>query len=102
MGAAGYAFAAVHSPKEQPVEIRIGSNNAIKVFLNGQVAYAHEEYHHGQKMDQYVAPVTLTAGRNEILVKVCQNEQTEDWAQSWSFQLRICDGVGTAVPVEVK
>jgi hypothetical protein len=39
----------------------------------------------------------LKKGRNEILVKICQNEQTEDWAQTWDFQLRVCDALGTAV-----
>jgi hypothetical protein len=32
-----------------------------------------------------------------ILVKCLQNEQTEDWAQNWDFQLRVCDATGTAV-----
>jgi len=100
MGATGYAFAVVQSVAEQPVEVRVGSNNAIKVFLNGKLAYQHEEYHHGNAMDQYIAKGTLQAGRNEILVKVCQNEQKEEWAQSWSFQLRLCDSVGTAIPLK--
>lgn len=100
MGAAGYAYAVVRSPAPRPVELRVGSNNAVKVFLNGKLLYQHEEYHHGHEMDQYVAKGELKAGRNEILVKVCQNEQTEDWAQKWSFQLRICDSVGTAVALE--
>jgi hypothetical protein len=49
------------------------------------------------RMDQHVGAGVLHAGRNEILVKICQNEQTEDWAQSWSFQLRVCDASGVAV-----
>jgi hypothetical protein len=101
MGATAYAFAAVNSPVERPVQIRIGSNNSVKVFLNGQAIFAHEEYHHGMGVDQYVARGTLKAGRNEILVKVSQNEQTESWAQSWSFQLRVCDAIGGRVPVTV-
>jgi hypothetical protein len=44
----------------------------------------------------------LKVGRNEILVKVCQNEQKEDWAQLWSFQLRVCDNLGGAIPLSVK
>ena len=36
-------------------------------------------------------------GTNVILLKICQNEQTESWAQDWEFQLRVCDGLGTAV-----
>ncbi len=100
MGAVAYAFATVRSPAEQAVQLRAGSNNAIKIFLNGKQIFFREEYHHGMKMDQHVGPGTLKAGRNEILVKICQNEQTEDWAQSWSFQLRVSDTVGGAVPLE--
>ncbi len=49
-------------------------------------------------MDQYVANATLKAGRNELLLKICQNEQKEEWAQAWGFQARLCDVVGAAVP----
>ncbi len=101
MGAAAYAYAVIDSPKEQPVQVRAGSNNAVKLFLNGKQLYFREEYHHGQRMDQHVGHGTLKAGRNEVLIKVCQNEQTEQWAQTWSFQLRLCDAVGGAVPFTV-
>jgi hypothetical protein len=101
MGAVGYAYAVVMSPAEQTVQFRVGSNNSIKLFLNGQMIFAHEEYHHGWAADQYIARGKLRAGRNELLVKVCQNEQTDSWAQNWSFQLRICDGIGGPVPLKI-
>ncbi len=101
MGAVGYAFAVVSSPREQPVEVRVASNNAVKMFLNGKQVFFCEEYHHGMRMDQYVGRGTLKKGPNEVLIKVCQNEQTDSWAQSWSFQLRLCDAIGGAVPFEV-
>ena len=97
-GTVGYAHAVVESPTERAVEIRAGSNNAIRIRLNGKEIYFREEYHHGMAMDQHVGKAILKAGRNEILVKVCQNEQTDSWAQLWSFQLRICDHLGGAVP----
>jgi hypothetical protein len=101
MGAVAYAFAAVVSPTERPVEIRVGTTNAVKIFLNGKLLFAREEYHHGMKMDQHVGFGTLKAGRNEILIKICQNEQTDTWAQNWSFQCRLCDAVGSPVPFVV-
>jgi hypothetical protein len=100
MGAVGYAFAAVESAGEQPVEIRVGSNNAVKIFLNGKQLYFRDEYHHGNRMDQHVGRGTLKPGRNEVLLKVCQNEQKDNWAQSWGFQLRLCDALGGAVTVK--
>ena len=101
MGASGYALAEVDSPFPQSVELRAGSDNAIKIFLNGKQLYFREEYHHGARMDQHVGVGTLKKGRNRILVKLCQDEQTASWAQSWGFQLRVCDSLGGAVPVQV-
>jgi hypothetical protein len=99
--AAGYAFAAIESPAERPVEIRLGSIVAVEVFLNGTRVFNFEEHHHGQRMDQYVGRGTLKAGRNELLVKLIQNNQTESWAQEWTFQLRLCDETGGAIPLKL-
>jgi hypothetical protein len=97
MGAVGYAAAEFMSDREQPIELRMGCINACKIWLNGELLLAREVYHTGMDVDQYVGKGKLNRGRNVILVKVCQNEQTEDWAQSWQFQLRVCDRRGTAV-----
>ena len=79
------------------VEIRLGTPNGWKLWVNGKLVFAHEEYHQLTQMDQYRTPVLLQAGTNRILLKICQNEQTEDWAQDWEFQVRVCDSSGTAV-----
>jgi hypothetical protein len=100
-GAIGYAFTVIDSPVERPIEIRTGSFNATKIFLNGKQVFSHEEYHHGMNIDQYSCRAILKAGKNELLVKVCQNEQTENFAQVWRFQLRLCDSTGVAVPFTV-
>ncbi|MFO0946898.1 MAG: hypothetical protein U1D30_13295 [Planctomycetota bacterium] len=96
-GATAYAVAKFTSDQEQPVEIRLGSINAWKVWLNGKLLFGHEEYHSGTKLDQNRLKGMLRKGENTILLKVCQNEQTESWAQDWEFQLRVCDSVGTAI-----
>ena len=89
------------SKLEIPVELRANSLNAVKVWLNGKEVIAHEEYHHGDNMDQYIGKGSLKPGKNIILVKICQNDQKEPWAQSWEFALRVCDHVGTATPLKV-
>ena len=99
--AIAFAYAVVESEAEQPVEIRFSSITAIKVFLNGKPVFAREEYHHGQRFDQYVAKATLRPGKNELLVKVAQNDQKESWAQIWQFQLRLADVTGGAARVKV-
>ena len=49
------------------------------------------------QLDQYRLQAKLQRGRNVILLKVCQNEQPEDWAQRWQYQVRICDAAGAAI-----
>jgi hypothetical protein len=97
MGAATYAVATFRSDTARPVELRLGSDDAVKVWLNGKEIISAEVYHALTKLDQYVGRGELKADDNVILVKVCQNEQTDSWAQDWKFQLRVCDAVGTAV-----
>ncbi|MCS7304655.1 MAG: PQQ-binding-like beta-propeller repeat protein [Thermoguttaceae bacterium] len=93
----GYAAAEFFLSSEREVQIRIGSPNAIKLWLNGRLVASHEVYHSGSQIDQYIVPVRLRAGKNFLLVKVCQNNIPQDWARFWQFQLRICDGLGTAI-----
>jgi hypothetical protein len=97
-GSTMYLTADFYSEDEQTVDIRLGTPNAWKLWVNGKLQFAREEYHRGMKLDQYrVAAVQLKPGRNTILFKICQNEQDESWAQRYQFQLRVCDATGTAV-----
>jgi hypothetical protein len=93
----GYAHTVFHATEERPAELRLGCKNGWKIWFNGQLLFGRDEYHRGMKMDQYKFPVTLQKGPNTILVKCCQNEQTETWTAEWNFQLRICDSTGTAI-----
>lgn len=98
--AVGYAAADFFSETERPAEIRIGCKNGWKVWLNGELLFARDEYHRGAKLDQYKLPCQLKKGKNTILVKCCQNEQKEQWTVEWEFQLRVCDATGTAILAE--
>ena len=93
----GYAATDFFSTEDRPAEIRIGCKNGWKVWLNGELLFARDEYHRGAKLDQYKLPCQLKKGKNTILVKCCQNEQTEQWTVEWEFQLRVCDATGTAI-----
>jgi hypothetical protein len=100
-GAITYAYTEFDSATEQPVQFRLASWNAWKLWVNGELLFAREEYHRGMFFDQYIVEGTLKPGVNQILLKVCQNEQTEEWAQNWQIQFRVCDQTGRAVyPVE--
>ena len=96
-GVAGYTFTEFEVENAQPVELRLGSQNSWKIWLNGKFLFGREEYHRGREIDQYRVSATLQPGRNTLLVKVCQNEQKDDWAGEWQFQLRVCDPLGTPV-----
>jgi hypothetical protein len=96
-GAIVYAYREFESEKAQPAEIRLGTPNGWKLWVNGKLAFAHEEYHLLTQMDQYPTRIMLQPGMNRFLLKICQNEQTEDWAQEWQFQVRVCDPTGAAV-----
>jgi hypothetical protein len=97
MGCVGYAAAEFYSAGEQQVDLRYGTQNATKVWLNGKLVARHRVYHTGSTTDQYKTRATLQPGRNVILVKICQNEQTQSWAQVWEVKFRVCDAIGTAV-----
>lgn len=96
-GAVAYAAAEFLADETQRVDIRIASVNAVKVFVNGKLVDERHVYHSGTEIDQYVSQAELKKGKNLILVKICQNEQTDGWAQDWKFQLRVCNEIGTAV-----
>ncbi|MEO6788723.1 MAG: hypothetical protein ABI318_21585 [Chthoniobacteraceae bacterium] len=92
-----YAVTTFDSPTERDAELRLGCKNGWKVWLNGELLFGRDEYHRGQQMDQYKMKCHLKKGPNTILVKCCQNEQTEQWTVEWEFQLRVCDSTGTAI-----
>ena len=97
MGVVAYAAADFESDARRPVDFRLGTMSGNKLWLNGKLLHSAAVYHTGMMFDQYIAKGELKPGRNQILLKLCQNEQTEDWAQDWKFQLRVCDELGTAV-----
>lgn len=96
-GVTGYAYTEFEVARVRPVEVRLGCKTAWKVWLNGKLLQGRDEYHRGVEIDQYRLTGVLKSGRNSILVKICQNEQTEDWTVEWEFQLRLTDALGTPI-----
>lgn len=100
MDVTAYAFAEIVADADTPAELRVASQNAVKFLVNGKEVLSREEYHHGQSMDQHTVKFTLKKGRNEILLKVCQNNQKDSWAQVWGFSARLCDATGGKLPIK--
>lgn len=88
---AGYAFAYVYSPTAQAVNILMGSDDGIKVWLNGQVVWTDNAFRTCVDGQDSTA-VNLTAGWNRLLVKVSQS------TSGWQFILKICDSSGKQIP----
>jgi hypothetical protein len=93
----GYAAAEFWSDSARSVEVRLGCKNGWKVWVNGTYLFGRDEYHRGVEIDQYRLTAPLRPGKNTILVKCLQNEQTEDWTKEWEFQLRVTDAQGTPI-----
>ena len=86
-----YAWTSVISQDEREVQLRFGSDDQAKVWLNGEETFTHTESD-TRGIDQHIIPVTLKAGENSILVKVC------DETSSWGFYLRFTDTNGKPFP----
>lgn len=89
--AVGYAYTTVISPIDQVVQFRFDSDDQGKVWFNGKAIFQHTETFTAQ-IDDYKFPVFLKAGKNSILVKVCEE------SGGWGFYFRITDKMGNPIP----
>ena len=80
----GYAWTTLTAPEAREVELRIGSDDDIKVWFNGIDVLTHQVERPAEP-DQDRVNVSLQRGVNQILVKVCNREI------DWGFYLRITD-----------
>ena len=86
-GCTAYATCEVTSPREQEVQMRIGSDDDMAVWLNGKQA-VWRVYAGGLRRDAEVHPAMLPEGRSRILVKVYNR------AGMWGFFVRFTDRDG--------
>ena len=92
-----YALTTFVVSEDMQVECRYETIEATKLWLNGVEIAVKNVYHSGYHFDQYIVPCRLKRGENRILIKVCQNEQTDSWTRPWEFRLRITDKLGGAI-----
>jgi len=82
-----YGVSVVHVPAEQDAVLRLGSDDGITVWLNG------EKIHTNPSVRQFVAdedtvPIRLKPGRNEFFFKIGNGERL------WLFAARLLDTEG--------
>jgi len=100
--AAGYAYAELNSPRDMPAQLRTGADDNCTVWLNGQKVFGRQQWLNGIRLDRFVTPVQLRAGKNQLLVKICQGPQHKDpqVPNNWSLQLRFCDENGAGIALK--
>jgi len=69
----GYAFSQIVSPEDQKLILSVGSNDGVRVFLNGEeVHQSHPLYGRWLQSDNDYVPVELKKGTNNLLLKIDQ------------------------------
>lgn len=86
-----YLRTSVWSPKAQEVQFECGSDDGIKVWLNGKVVHANNA-NRGSAIGQDAVRVQLKEGWNVLLLKVTNG------GGGWSCNARLCQLDGTKVP----
>ncbi len=80
--AAAYAYAEINAAEATPIVLRAGSDDGIKIWVNGTVAHEHN-IDRGLAVDQDQANAGLVVGKNRILVEITQG------GGGWNFCLRL-------------
>lgn len=86
-----YGVLYVRSPKKQAVQIRLGTNDSVKLWVNDDEAW-RMNIGRDAVFDNDIAPVSLQSGLNKILLQVCNR------INEWGFYLRFTDVNGQGLP----
>lgn len=86
-----YAYAEISIYEETEAVVRVGSDDGIKVWVNGDVIHENN-IDRGMMLDQDQAPAKFRAGKNAILVQISQN------TGGWNFCLRLTKPDGAVLP----
>jgi hypothetical protein len=89
--AAAYIKTGVWAEERTDAVLSLGSDDGVKVWLNGALVHANK-IHRGSAPGQDRVPVTLKPGRNEFLLKVCNDDG------GWGFHFDLEDGQGNPKP----
>jgi tetratricopeptide (TPR) repeat protein len=88
--ATAYAMTYIYSPEDQPVEIRIGSDESFKLWLNDNIVLSRY-LERDTPFDDSTVKVLLHSGYNKLMIKVVN--RTFDWG----FLCRITDDNGNGI-----
>ena len=77
-----YAFTTIRREQAEEAFLSLGSDDSVKVYLNGKLVHDHA-VGRGVHKDEDVVPVTLQQGDNAIVLKV------ENGRGGWGFVIRV-------------
>ena len=77
----GYAWAQINMPEETTAILGIGSDDSVKVWLNGELVHKHWTKR-GVTPDEDMVPVTFRKGKNQLVLKI------QNGALDWGFSCR--------------
>ena len=81
------------------VEMRGAADDNFTVWVNGVKVFAFEEWRNGVRLDRHRFAVKLNAGKNTVLVKICQS-QAPNPEPNWEFFLRVVDATGKGIEMK--
>jgi hypothetical protein len=79
-----YGLAYVYSPDDREAALLLGSDDGVRVWVNGALVHSNPAYR-GAYPDQDTVQVRLRKGANKVLIKVLQG------AGGWGFFVRFAD-----------
>ncbi|MCF7886462.1 MAG: DUF362 domain-containing protein [Candidatus Marinimicrobia bacterium] len=81
-----YAFSYFYSPKNQKAELWVGSDDDLKIYINGKVVYSFSGHRNfGSYYNDIENNVDIKEGENTLLVKSLQKYS------NYEFSLNICE-----------
>ena len=86
----GYGLIYVKSPDDRHVQIRVGSDASVKIWLNDEEIWKLNE-HRNAIFDDDIIRVSLKKGLNKVLIKVCNR------LGDWGFYFRVTDEEGNGI-----
>lgn len=86
-----YAACTVHSPAERDGWLELGSDDGVRVWLNGEEVWSKDAYRVAAPK-QDLLPIHLRRGQNDVLLKIGQAEG------EWGFYFRLTDDRGAPWP----
>jgi hypothetical protein len=89
--AVAYGVIYVSSPDERKVQIRLGSDETCKLWLNDELIWQHF-IRQDARIDRDLITVVLHPGMNKLLLKVTNTDF------EWGYYLRITDQDGKGIP----